>query len=64
MKECGSEPDVGEAAQALHDAVLDRKAAGKPMVYLLGPVHPCRHLNLGPHERSDMLNSANTAVVA
>ena len=39
MKEGGSEPDPGEAARALHDAVLDRKAAGKPMVYWIPFIH-------------------------
>ena len=39
MKEGGSEPDAGEAARALHDAVLDRKAAGKPMVHWIPFIH-------------------------
>ncbi|KAM5546272.1 hypothetical protein V8D89_000398 [Ganoderma adspersum] len=39
MKEGGSEPDAGEAARALHDAVLDRKAAGKAMVHWVPFIH-------------------------
>ena len=39
MKEGVTEPDAGEAARALHDVVLKRKAAGKAMVFWVPFIH-------------------------
>ena len=39
MKEGAVEPDVRDAAQALHDAVLEMKAAGKSMVFWIPFIH-------------------------
>ncbi len=39
MREGVAEPDAGEAARALHDAVLERKATGKAMVNWVPFIH-------------------------
>ena len=39
MKEGVVEPDVRDAAQALHDAVLEMKVAGRPMVFWIPFIH-------------------------
>ena len=39
VKEGGTEPDAGSAARALHDAVLEMKVAGRPMVFWVPFTH-------------------------